>query len=432
MTIDSEVKAAYHVARVTVEGLATDESLYPFSTHSGMWDPVQKKAWAALRAASTALDLRAPTRGDVPKEDLTIIRDKSYNDVPYRKLIAGPYHLYYRPSNANTQIPQQAADSFNKTNALYEKAGFPIVKPVQVRITGGGGSTRAFYYWSNLSDWSEMRIPPSAVKSSYGKGHIDASTIHETAHMYHKEILRDGFENNRILTRYALVKNEKSPHGDNKKKNKGAQYTDERKSLMSEARKHIEEGGLPEAFDKTWFLMKLDKNAPVSRDIQSGYFKGYISNIVETNNQTDFFYKVTVGVYVLDPADPKKKKVKKLYDMDVRLNTLLGMIQPEKHIDKRSKAVYEKLLPHIEKAKKALAEANDTDFRHRNGKWISKWIPTEYGRTNHKEWFAEMLTMYLQWPEKVDPEVLEFIESLKNEIRKDVDTRPQAHPTRPA
>lgn len=275
----------------------------------------------------------------------------------------GRFHLYYAPRDAD--VLGAVKDHLRNAEAEYKQVGLPLRGTTRIVLIGTGpGGSKA--YGAYVDQYNAFRIKPKSVVEGF------PTFIHEIAHWQHSRHITGGYGNQDILSKYneAMTVDRGS----------GGSTSDRLYLEISKKVKELE--GLTDAMDipratkgevfswngLRYIVLKVTRSqatfAPVDKSQPPATYSGYAFN------------------EILDQAGlmPDFQKVKRMIEsLQAEIRSLRESYHKAQTQSSRFEAVQ------------------------------TRWVPTEYSRKNHKEWFAEIVTTMIFKPGGLDQEVKEWV-----------------------
>jgi hypothetical protein len=270
-------------------------------------------------------------------------------------------------------------EGFTKAEADYARAGFPIHGPVKVEVKGKAfGGTRSFY----TTGGNFIQLVPEALRN-HGDYHV---FVHELAHWYHQNQISGGFNNRDIVRKYTEVRGTKDTGGSNFERLQDEIKLKEKE--LNTLRKKIPAGTIAEVEDwddpfrhNAKYIRKYKVIKPADRE-------GHMT-WCELLNPSPWDLRVS------------PETLKKVLTQDL-VENIPGIGQQIKELKKEVSGLYDK--------SNDLATGKATDTRYQELR--SMWVPTDYAKGNHLEWFAELMTTLILSPASLADEVKDWLKSV--------------------
>lgn len=281
----------------------------------------------------------------------------------YRSVHRGRFQVLYE-DEWKEYLPQILA-FLAQCQGVYEKRGLPIARTIPVYISRNTGKKTAIaWYVSRNSKLNPENKQGALLFAPQHLGRSDGleTCVHEVAHYVHNELIPGGFSNATIKSKYDSVKDTPDT---------GASVTEELLDQIATLKKEAAK-----------VMRQQVRSDPRVKKLGATSFK-YL--------YPDF------KVYVEYP-DGTADWGSSIYSAahDLKDETLDMMIE---HYRGELKALADTYHAAVE------GERDPTQYK----RWRSKWIITDYAKTNALEWFAEGMTAVLLHPEDADPEVREWM-----------------------
>lgn len=287
----------------------------------------------------------------------------------------GPFVLYYLPKYQD--LIADLLDAFKRAETDYRAAGFPLHGVITVKVMARAfNSLRSFY---TEDEGGYIQLIPHNLKAP------DAyeTLIHEIAHFYHNHFVTGGFRNHAIQSRYNEVKSAQNTGG-----SQIEQFIDQmkaaEKAFDARIRKVFHPGFTYEKEDYAGFGPSSGKYTRQYRVVR---WEGK-KLLVEILNPSDWDRQIRPGMTTH-------------YDTIGNPRVLAPLIPELQVMAIRQSAMIDEYNALVDSAK---------DDRYENLR--SEWIPTNYAKTNYREWFAEVMTTAVLHPNVLSDQVWAWLRSV--------------------
>jgi hypothetical protein len=299
-------------------------------------------------------------------------------------------------SSYNPEAEDYMLPFLDQVEKDYQAAGFPLRGPVQVLIQGQKGVNRSRYFPShNLV----QLLPRHIAKESDGY----FTVVHEIAHWFHYNRVKGGEGNRDVRLKYhealkSLKGVDLSQTGNERERDRAKlvalKFLLEKK--RDEASTGLKRGVIvsvpgPTGFQGPWDYIRQFK-------VLKAPGKKYTT--VELLNPSPW-----------DISESAQRGKKAPYIQEEATNTLLYNLHTQSQKDSLSalEKEYDDMAMSIHRKWK-----DDTSRRGPEAyeNHLADWMPTGYARTNHLEWFAEMMSTLILKPQTLKPEVQEWLHTV--------------------
>jgi hypothetical protein len=270
-------------------------------------------------------------------------------------------------------------DGFAKAEQLFARAGFPLQKKVEIIVKGQGWKQRSYFTPNYLG------IIPHNIEQP-GAFHV---FVHELAHWYHWNQVSGGFTNSSIKYRFNEVQSVTPTGGsvlDRLKDSIAAKQKEEAKLLKSLAK-----GAVVEVEGHDNIFNKKDRYTRKYKVIKPADRTGRYT-FCELLNPSP--WDIETSKHTSTPNDFTRK----VFTQDL-LRAVLGLKEKIETVTRELHALYE------QQNDIAMGKAQDTRYQE----LLTDWVPTQYAKENHLEWFAELLTTAVLDPGRLAPFVQEWL-----------------------
>lgn len=277
----------------------------------------------------------------------------------------------------------------------FAQAGFPLKGIVRIKVMGKGRAERSFFQ----TPTNFIQILPVV----FNTGVVNYVTfIHELAHWYHWNRVPGGFNNKDIFGKFVEARGSSPTHAKPVSEFDFLQQEIEvLKKKEAELLRSVSKGSVVEIED--W-------NDPYRKDVRVTRKYRIIKPVPGSKGrytETELLTPSSWDLQIAQSQGWKPPYIKHIFTKDL-VRAIPGLDESVSKVQGELQDRYEK--------SNAIATAihNDPTLRYEKreeeyAKGVGEWMPTEYARTNHKEWFAELVTNRIVKPSNLSQPVKDWL-----------------------